>query len=337
MRRRAQPRSLTLTDLAEDIVLSIGSVFEQRAFGGLSIYDLISGPVGLDFHAVRDVVAFSSVSRSISTQRGIESLLQTTKRMIRNVMAVMCIDKRVPRTRLLREVLLAVPGAANMVLFPQEGNTALMAACASGCIDTARWLLIGGADPTIRNHLGKTARDVGGYKSGQCHDWKIETLLDGAATRSGLFGAAMQVAIRKGELDTLVTLLARPEIDVNWCDSHGSSLLHEACIGRGAFGQAPEAAAGREPREVRPLSAVRLLLEAGANADYAEPLYGDTALHYAAANGLLELIRELLLHGADQTLKDKEGRMPGDIAMARQQTEAAGMLSVSEVAVAVVS
>ena len=310
-------------------------MFEQRAFRGLPVYDLIIGP-HRDFHAVRDLVAFSSISCSTHTQPEIRSLLLATKRMIKNLLvATMLIDPTrwssmqrqgggVSQAQLLRELILAVPGAANMVLYPEQGTTALMAACALGRIELGRLLLIGGADLAVRDHAGETARDIGGYKSGKDYDREVEELLNSATSRAGLLGDAMQVAIKEGDLATLTSLLTEPGSNANWLDDEGKSLLHVGCTDRG------------EGHVHTRVAMLRLILTAGANVDYAEPQYGDTALHYAAANGQLELIEQLLLHGADQTLKDNEGQTPRDIAMARQppQIEAARMLCQRESALA---
>lgn len=324
--RRCKP--VMLMDLTEDVLLTIGDVFEQRAFGGFRAYDhnVMSNR---DFRSVRDLVAFSRISRSMHTHPGIRSLLLTAQRVVREILATtVIVDPQrwhsmqrygtgVSQVQLLRELVLAVPGAANMALFARDGATALMAACYCGHIEQARWLLIGGADMSVRNHSGQTARDLGGsIESGMDHAWKVDELLNSAATRADLLGGAMQVAIKEGDLTTLASLLSDPGSDANWLDSDGKSLLLVGCIDR-----------GEGHVNVRG-ALLHLILKAGANVNYAEPQYGDTALHYAAANGHLELIEQLLLHGADQTLQDKEGQTPRDVAMAREppQIEAARML-----------
>jgi ankyrin repeat protein len=41
---------------------------------------------------------------------------------------------------------------------------------------------------------------------------------------------------------------------------------------------------------------------------------GDTALHYASAQGFLDIIKILVMRGANLYIKDKDGETPGDVA-----------------------
>ena len=148
-----------------------------------------------------------------------------------------------------------------------------------------------------------SARDLGGYKSQQGHDVRVEELLNGAATRAGVLGGAMMVAVETGDLDALTELLARPGSDINWVDPQsGRSLLQHACC---LSGRAPRRNAARS---------VRLLLERGADANRADPRYGDTALHTAAHNGLADCMERLLIGGADRTAKNKDGETARDVS-----------------------
>jgi ankyrin repeat protein len=63
----------------------------------------------------------------------------------------------------------------------------------------------------------------------------------------------------------------------------------------------------REPGNRNPADAVRLLLEAGANPNAVSPK-GDTALHIAAHDGRLEVLRELVAGGADVTARNASGQ-----------------------------
>jgi len=58
----------------------------------------------------------------------------------------------------------------------------------------------------------------------------------------------------------------------------------------------------------------RLLLERGADPNAATSITGATALIYAASNGDLELVRELLNRGARPDHKDQSGRTASDVA-----------------------
>ena len=69
---------------------------------------------------------------------------------------------------------------------------------------------------------------------------------------------------------------------------------------------------GKDPpfREVsnrNPVDAVNLLLEAGANPNAVTPK-GDSALHLAAFDGKLDIVRALAAGGADLHLKDAAGK-----------------------------
>ncbi len=63
----------------------------------------------------------------------------------------------------------------------------------------------------------------------------------------------------------------------------------------------------REPGNRNPADAVKLLLEAGANPNAVNPK-GDTALHIAAHDGRLEVLRELVAGGADVTARNAAGQ-----------------------------
>ena len=63
-----------------------------------------------------------------------------------------------------------------------------------------------------------------------------------------------------------------------------------------------------------------LLLAAGANVDKQND-YGSTPLIYAASNGKIEVVKELLKAGANKKLKDKRGRTAYDYAR-KEETKA---------------
>ena len=75
---------------------------------------------------------------------------------------------------------------------------------------------------------------------------------------------------------------------------------------------------------------VRFFLENGANVDQAchedapttDPghVYGETALHFAAAGADREIIEMLLVHGADQSAKSSRGETPLDYAVRNRRS-----------------
>lgn len=69
----------------------------------------------------------------------------------------------------------------------------------------------------------------------------------------------------------------------------------------------------REPGNRKPADAVRVLLQAGADPNFAGR-DGSTALHQAARAGKLEVVRALIEGGAKLDAQDREGRTPLDLA-----------------------
>jgi hypothetical protein len=72
----------------------------------------------------------------------------------------------------------------------------------------------------------------------------------------------------------------------------------------------------REASSRNPLDAVQLLLEAGANPNAVTPA-GDSALHLAAADGKLDIVRALAGAGADLRLKDGNGKTALEVVEAQ--------------------
>lgn len=73
------------------------------------------------------------------------------------------------------------------------------------------------------------------------------------------------------------------------------------------------------------VASARHLLAAGANID-AKQHGGYTALMAAAANGLIEILKLLLEHGADTAITDDQGNTARDQALQKGQTTAADLL-----------
>ena len=333
-----------LQGLPDELLLKLCDSLNDRAFKEHCIF-----AASANFRAIIDLVRFSSTSHGIRTvaqpvltaaQPFLRSLLHDLIRLFTlgsrgESRAGSCTDTRFKtghhRAQFcgsrLRALLLAVPGATNMVveekttMFSDKGCTALMLACRMGHIEAARWLLIRGADANRVIHNGKTVKQlVHAFNphptntNGTENKILVEALLEGAQTRAGLLGGAMVVAIQEGDTNTLAELLAEPGSDANWSCTGGISLLQTACIPP----VGPDAAC-----------AVRTLLDAGADPNYADP-HGDTALHDAAANGLVDCMKHLLISGADAARENENGHMARDVALDAQpqQVQAAMLLSV---------
>ena len=334
---------VSLQELPDELLLKLCDSLNERAFKEHCVF-----AASANFRAIIDLARFSSTSHGI--RKVAQPVLTAAQPFLRSLLhdlislftlgspsrgeagpctlTVNRFETRHHRAQFcgsrLRALLLAVPGATNMVveekttMFSDKGCTALMLACRMGHIEAARWLLIRGADANrvIRN--GKTVKQlVQAYDNNPKFEGNkiaVEALLEGAQTRAGLLGGAMVVAIQEGDTNTLAELLAEPGSDANWSCTGGISLLQTACIPP----VGPDAAC-----------AVRTLLDAGADPNYADP-HGDTALHDAAANGLVDCMKHLLISGADAARENENGHMARDVALDAQpqQVQAAMLLSV---------
>lgn len=103
------------------------------------------------------------------------------------------------------------------------------------------------------------------------------------------------------ELDTAVrkcvAALIEAKADVDHEDLRGRTLLHlAACAGRSA--------------------AIGPLMERGFKVDIVNDKDGNTPLHYACMYDRPLMVEQLLSLGADKKIKNKEGKMPADVASA---------------------
>jgi ankyrin repeat protein len=174
-------------------------------------------------------------------------------------------------------------------------------------LDLIERLLAAGADPN-KPFTGQM------HNASMCCDTK------GAGTP--FFRAAVAA-----DVDTLKLLIANGA-DVEWTlpvvegappmpfgDNTGLTPLMVALNGgkgllmAGGPGDIRESKIGifREPGNRTPADAVKLLLEAGADPNAVNPR-GDTALHIAAHDGRLDVLRELVAGGADVTARNKAGQ-----------------------------
>jgi ankyrin repeat protein len=109
---------------------------------------------------------------------------------------------------------------------------------------------------------------------------------------------ALHDACSTGQRD-IAELLLDNGADIDARSSINSTPLMEACW----FGQAS--------------STVKLLLDRGCAINAADDDHGDTALHNACSRGS-EYVKELLTHGADTSIKNKDGKTPFDLAKERK-------------------
>ncbi|MCJ7822861.1 MAG: ankyrin repeat domain-containing protein, partial [Armatimonadetes bacterium] len=112
-------------------------------------------------------------------------------------------------------------------------------------------------------------------------------------------------AAQQGDVEATRRLIAEGS-DVNVRDKWGITTLHRA-VGMGQT------------------AVVKVLLEAGADVNAAEPEGGMTPLHSAANRGQTEAAKLLLEAGADVNAKAKGGETPLSLAVARGNTEVANL------------
>lgn len=148
-----------------------------------------------------------------------------------------------------------------------------------------------------------------------------------------------------GALDSLANLIAADPSLVKVYSADGFTALHFAAyFGQPAAGRflldhgANSSAVAKNPTTVMPLHSavssgnvemIRDLLQHGAPVN-ARQQHGWTPLHAAAQNGNLEIIEILLQSGADPRIKNEEGVTALDLARKQNRTDAANRLAVAQ-------
>jgi ankyrin repeat protein len=166
---------------------------------------------------------------------------------------------------------------------------------------------------------------------------EIARLLIDRGARLDLFEAAAS-----GTQERVEQLLQKDPGTISSYSSDGWTALHLAVffgrvnivhllLSKGANIDAPS----RNDQLVTPLhsalanphnSAVgQLLIGAGASLNVQQS-QGYTPLHYAAANGLDQVVKSLMAHGIDTTIKDRQGKTAFDVAVERGKTSIATLL-----------
>jgi len=185
---------------------------------------------------------------------------------------------------------------AKVNLAADDGKTALMAAAGAGQTKLAQAMIAAGADVNAVNKRGGTALM---YAATDGNPATLNALLShGAAvnTRARNGWTALTLASARGHAGIVGKLLAAGA-DANTSDIYGWTPLMRAVY---------------EDR----FEVVRVLLGDKSLRLNAQDDRGETALHFAAARGSLEIVKLLLAHGADARATDSSGRTPATVAAA---------------------
>ncbi|XP_073827735.1 ankyrin repeat domain 61 water witch isoform X2 [Musca autumnalis] len=181
-----------------------------------------------------------------------------------------------------------------------------------------------GADPNVRICIREKestalhlAADEGNV---ECVDLLLAKGADAKLKNHRGF-TALHLAARTSSLECVESLLRNGNADPNAEDFDHRTPLHAA------IGKSENA-----------FDIMELLIQWGANVNHKD-IYGFTALHLAALDGLAPCVEMLIYHGADVTTKSKKGtsalnvitrKTPASVAMIRQKLDAAITLHHSQ-------
>lgn len=230
-------------------------------------------------------------------------------------------------------VLELLKRGASVFARDRESNTALLYAAHSGHKELVRLLLDRGADIDHANLNGSTA--LARAIARQRHD-VVRLLLERGASTAGLTPSGstlLATAAFEGD-EELVRVLLEHDADPNAPDGTGKGPLVYAA----AKGLAPIVEmllnAGADPNRLYAhnltalmwtagypnvvtahdgLATAELLVARGANI-HAMDDRGRTALMIAAERGHAEMVKWLMQHGADATLRDRQGKTAADLS-----------------------
>lgn len=219
----------------------------------------------------------------------------------------------------------------------RDGRTALHLAAETGDAGIAGALLDAGADPAERDDEGYAPLHTA---AGRGNEGVVAALLAGGAPVDDLVFPAfpwvepvgqtpLHVAAAGGHVGTIRILLAAGA-DVHARANGMDPALHLA-LGIGFDLSCPSPVADDPALIPIPkaspfnIGAADLLLHAGAGIDE-QNWCGMTALHRAAADGDIRLVRFLLSRGANPWIRDGMGKTPRDLAEANGHAEAARLL-----------
>ncbi|ETS73751.1 hypothetical protein PFICI_14697 [Pestalotiopsis fici W106-1] len=214
-------------------------------------------------------------------------------------------------------------GARTNVCGGQYGS-ALQAACWKGNEEIVQILLGHGSDINIRGGMYGAplqAAAAGGHTN-------LVRLMLGAGAKlklpaHGKFGSALQAAASLGDLE-IVRCLLDHGADVGGKDEHGQTSLHAAAHGghEAVVKLLLDRGANVNDKDLRGFGALRwvsshgyenlvgLFFSKGAQRDLRDDWFGWTAMHCAAHNGHLSVLKRLLEDDFEVATKDNNGKTP---------------------------
>lgn len=172
-------------------------------------------------------------------------------------------------------------------------RTPLHIASQGGFLDLVRLLLDNGADLAEGDNQGSTAIH---WACGQGHLQVVKLLLDYGENihQRDISRSPLMRAAKDSDSISLVDFLIESGVDITETDEHGSSYV--------------------PPPTMDNIEVMRRFIALGSNVNRPLGFHGSTALNEAVRRRSTERVELLLAHGADPTIKDRNGMTPAMLA-----------------------
>lgn len=183
------------------------------------------------------------------------------------------------------------------------GKTALAYAAANGNEYMINCILQAGADINARDNLNKTPLMYAVSKAGNIKI--VELLLEAGANPSVIdtqHNSVLMYAVLYGDLD-IVKLLLKKNHNINTVNSAGLNLLNLAITQNAGY------------------EVIKALIDYGCDTESRATIGGYTSLMHAVYCGRNDVVKELLLNGADQNAIDFSGMNARQIAESLGRTQ----------------